>query len=80
MFKEEEEIEREREQTALKLDGNVAAGQVGERASSSGQPMDVDDEVNMKVVDATEVTKEKEADEERWEQPSWADVAADETL
>ena len=43
MFKEEEEIEREREQTALKLDGNVAEVQVGERASSSGQPMDVDD-------------------------------------
>ena len=80
MFKEDEEIEREREQAASKPDGNVVAGPGGERASSSGKPMDVDDEGKRNVVYATEVTDEKEQEKERGEQPSWADVAADETL
>ena len=80
MFKEEEEIEREREQAASKPDGNVVAGQGGERASSSEQPMDVDDEGKRNVVDATEVTEEKEQEKESGEQPSWVDVSADETL
>ena len=80
MFQEEEEIERELEQAALKRDENVVAGQGGGGASSSVQPMYVDDEWKMKVVDATAVTEEKEQEMERWEQQSWADVAADETL
>ena len=42
--------------------------------------MDVDDEGKRKMVDATEVTEEKEQEKESGEQPSWADVAADETL
>ena len=42
--------------------------------------MDVDDEGKRKVVDAMALTEEKEQEREKGEQPSWADVAADETL
>ena len=80
MFQEEEEIEREREQAALKPDESEVAGQGGGGGSSSGQPMDVDDEWKRQVVDATAVTEEKEQERESGEQPSWADVVADETL
>ena len=80
MFKEEEEIERELEQAALKPYKNVVAGQGGGGASSSVQPMYVDDEGKRNVVDATAVTEEKEQERDSGEKPSWADVAADETL
>ena len=42
--------------------------------------MDVDDKWKINVVDATEVTEEKEQEKKSGEQPSWVDVAADETL
>ena len=69
MFKEEEELEQ---------------GETGSntgKASSSGQPMEVDDERKGAVpeqvtVDATKVAEEKEEEEK----PSWADVGEDETL
>ena len=69
MFKEEEELEqRESKQETWK-------------ASSSGQPMDVDDERKGEVpeqatVDATKVTEEKEGAEKL----SWADVEEDAPL
>ena len=51
------------------------------KASSSGQPMEVDEErksavAEQAMVEATKVTEEKE-DEAK---PSWADVAGDETM
>ena len=51
------------------------------KASSSGQPMEVDDERKSAVpeqvtVDATKVTEEKEEEGK----PSWADVEGDETM
>ena len=51
------------------------------KASSSGQPMEVDEEMKSAVaeqamVEATKVTEDKE-DEAK---PSWADVAGDETM
>ena len=69
MFKEEEELEPKE------------AGQETGKASSSGQPMELDEEGKSEVpeqvtVDATKVAEEEE-DEEK---PSWADVAADETM
>ena len=69
MFKEEEELEQgEPKQETWK-------------ATSSGQPMEVDDdrksaEPEQVTVDATKVTEEKEEEEK----PSWADVAGDETM
>ena len=42
--------------------------------------MDVDEERKGMVVDANEVTEEKESEKEKEEQPSWADVSDDETL
>ena len=71
MFKEEEELEREQGETGLNTG----------KASSSGQPMEVDKERNgvaaeVATVDATKVTEEKEEEEK----PSWADVGGDETL
>ena len=69
MFKEEEELEQgEPKQETWK-------------ATSSGQPMEVDEERNSAVpepvtVDATKVTEEKEEEVK----PSWADVAWDETM
>ena len=69
MCNEEEELEQreERQETG--------------KASSSGQPMEVDEEGKSEVpeqvtVDATKVAEEEE-DEEK---PSWSDVAADETM
>ena len=69
MFKEEEELEQ---------------GETGSnmgKASSSGQPMEVDDERKGAVpeqvtVDATKVTEEKEEEVKT----SWADVGGDETM
>ena len=71
MFKEEEELEREQGEP----EPNTG------KASSNGQPMEVDverkDAVTEAVtVDATEVAEEKEEEEK----PSWADVGEDETL
>ena len=68
MFKEEEELEQ------------VETGPETGKASSSGQPKEVDDERKNAVpeqvtVDATKVPEEKEEDEK----PSWADVRGDET-
>ena len=69
MFKEEEELEQ------------GESGPDTGKASSSGQPMEVDDERKGVVsepvtVDATKVTEEKEEEGK----PSWADVGGDETL
>ena len=69
MFKEEEELEQKE------------ARQETGKASSSGQLMEVDEEGKSEVpeqvmVDATKVAEE----EEKEEKPSWADVAADETM
>ena len=69
MFKEEEELEQ------------VETGPETWKASSSGQPMEVDDERKGAVpgqvtVDATKVTEEKEEEVK----PSWADVGGDETM
>ena len=69
MFKEEEELEQ---------------GETGPdtgKASSSGQPMEVDNKRKSAVpeqvtVDATKVTEEKEEEGK----PSWADVEGDETM
>ena len=69
MFKEEEELEQ------------VETGPDTVKASSSGQPIEVDDErkdaeTETATVDATKVAEEKEEEEK----PSWADEAGDETL
>ena len=69
MFKEEEELEQ------------GESGPDTGKASSSGQPMEVDDErkgaaPEPVTVDATKVTEEKEEEGK----PSWADVGEDETL
>ena len=71
MFNEEEEQEREQGEAGLNT----------WKASSSGQPMEVDEERKGAVpepvtVDATKVTEEKEEEGK----PSWADVEGDETM
>ena len=71
MFKEEEEPEREQGEP----------GPNTGKASSSGQPMEVDDErkdavTEAATVDATKVAEDKGEEEK----PSWADVGGDETL
>ena len=69
MFKEEEELEqRESKQETGK-------------ASSSGQPMEVDEErknagTEQATVNATKAAEEKEEEAK----PSWADVTGDETM
>ena len=52
------------------------------KATSSGQPMDLDEEVKEKAVDATKVTEEKEPEpeEEAEVKNAWADERADEPL
>ena len=71
MFKEEEEPEREQGKPGLSTG----------KASSSGQPMEVDDErkdavTGAATADATKVAEEKEEEEKS----SWVDVGGDETL
>ena len=72
MFMEEEEPGREQ----------GAAGQSTGKASSSGQPMEVDIEVKAAaaVVDATKVAEEKEPEQGGEENPSWAEVEEDAPL
>ena len=69
MFKEEEELEQ--------MESKQETGKV----SSSGQPMEVDEERKSAVpeqatVDATKVAEENEEEAK----PSWANVAGDETM
>ena len=72
MFMEEEELGREQ----------GAVGQGAGKASSSGQPMEVDIEVKAAAakVDATKVAEEKAAEQEGDENPSWAGVEEDAPL
>ena len=73
MFKEKEEP------------GHGETGPVTGKASSSGQPMEVDDERKSAVpeqvtVDSTKVTEEKEEEKEEEGKPSWSDVEGEETM
>ena len=71
MFNEEEELEREQGEP----EPNTW------KASSSGRPMEVDDEGKSTVAGAATVDARKVAEEkEEEEKPSWADVGGDETM
>ena len=67
MFKEEEELEREQGEP----EPNTG------KASSSGQPMEVDVERTDVVTEAVTKVAEEEKEEGK---PPWADVSVDETL
>ena len=68
MFEEEEELEREQDEPEPNT----------RKASSSGQPMEVDDERKGAVTEAATVNATKVAEEkEEEEKPSWADVGGD---
>ena len=83
MFTEEEESEREHEDGAEGgPDYDAVKWQKSAKATSSGQPMDADEEAEEKAVDATKATEEKEPKpaEEAKEKTAWADEPADEPL
>ena len=66
MFKEDEELERKREQCTLGPDWDTVRGQSSGKAPRSRQPLHMNDEGNETAVDTTEVTKENESEKE-WE-------------